>query len=652
MANTRTVKKSKGGVQDLLLGKGTQNQDRAGGAYIIDKLDIPVTTDTVAEMQALDVEDFTRARVYSAEDEYIDYVYKPADLTGISSDTGNGTWHKFTVGTEGTEAELTTGTEVKQRWWSPTTLARWVVQFFARNVGTVVALRNLEPLIDGQQVSLLGHTNPGLGGGVFYYDASDTTSVDNNGTILVTTGSKRWKRTLNGYVTPEMFGLVGSGLDESLVYQTALDTANALGLELLSTRSCKLSSTIIVTSRIRHESRPTYDGSALGVSDDMFQLTGSNNGVGQVALLGRYVIDMATAGRDAIYVRKGEHVDLGAGYVLNPGRASINIEPFENFAWVENLKSDGFKCQGGVSWIRARVANYTAVFINKVSMHQFEGRTCTGIPIDVVIGGSTSAQSIAEWNWINPEFDTKTDAGNGEIVFVTVESGAVGNVNSWSFNTPTFEDLRDVSALPGGVPHPYVFGCNEPSTFFSIAVIGGTRFNYNSVADANTIDGIRIYTGSGRLDITPITGDFNNILGKTKIRRALIDTGDTFRTNAGSESTFAGKMLATDVQTLQTTVSGGDSFYSAGQTKTIFTIGSTIVIDGVGQELHSIEVLPVNAAVSSLYSEFKLFSHDVVANVKNVVVGDFSLAVVGSDVQLTNNNASGQSVRVRSLRLQ
>lgn len=216
MATTRTVKKSKGGVQDLLLGKGTQNQDRAGGTYAIDKLDIPVTTDTVAEMQALDVEDFTRARVYSDTATFEDYIYDAADITGVSSDTGNGTWHK--VVPEGTEAELTTGTEVKQRWWSPRTLAHWVVQLFIRNVNTIADLRNLEPLIDGQQLSLLGHTNPGLGGGTFYYDASDTTSADNNGTTIVTAGAKRWKRIAVGYVTPEMFGCVdGATLPAAMV---------------------------------------------------------------------------------------------------------------------------------------------------------------------------------------------------------------------------------------------------------------------------------------------------------------------------------------------------------------------------------------------------------------------------------------------------
>lgn len=61
-------------------------------------------------------------------------------------------------------------------------------------VATVADLRLLEPVADGQQVNLLGHTLAGAGGGVFWYDSSDTTSADNDGTVIVTAGGNRWKQ--------------------------------------------------------------------------------------------------------------------------------------------------------------------------------------------------------------------------------------------------------------------------------------------------------------------------------------------------------------------------------------------------------------------------------------------------------------------------
>ena len=82
------------------------------------------------------------------------------------------------------------------------------------SASTISELRNLEPTIDGQQVNLLGHTVAGIGGGVFYYDASDTTSPDNNGTVIVTADGKRWKRKLDGSVSIHMFGGIGNGIND------------------------------------------------------------------------------------------------------------------------------------------------------------------------------------------------------------------------------------------------------------------------------------------------------------------------------------------------------------------------------------------------------------------------------------------------------
>ncbi len=82
-------------------------------------------------------------------------------------------------------------------------------------VATVSDLRSVEPTKDGQQISLLGHTLPGLGGGTFYFDESDTTSADNNGTIIVTTEGKRWKRPNIETIFLSMFGGIPDGVTDS-----------------------------------------------------------------------------------------------------------------------------------------------------------------------------------------------------------------------------------------------------------------------------------------------------------------------------------------------------------------------------------------------------------------------------------------------------
>lgn len=88
----------------------------------------------------------------------------------------------------------------------------WVSIGSIKPASTISELRGLTPVYDGQQVELLGHTLAGIGGGTFYYDASDTTSADNNGTVIVTSGGARWKRRLPGKLNLEMFGGLPNGV--------------------------------------------------------------------------------------------------------------------------------------------------------------------------------------------------------------------------------------------------------------------------------------------------------------------------------------------------------------------------------------------------------------------------------------------------------
>lgn len=65
-------------------------------------------------------------------------------------------------------------------------------------VDTIDSLRSLEPAIANQQVGLLRRSSTGLGGGVFWYDSTDTDSIDDGIDTIVTSGGARWKRLLPG----------------------------------------------------------------------------------------------------------------------------------------------------------------------------------------------------------------------------------------------------------------------------------------------------------------------------------------------------------------------------------------------------------------------------------------------------------------------
>jgi len=112
-------------------------------------------------------------------------------------------------------------------------VAKKLLAIVVSSKDSIADLRAYEPLMGGQQISLLGHTVKGVGGGKFWHDASDTTSTDNNGTVIVTSKGKRWKRQKNKNITPEMFGsLKGSDNLAALNAATlAIGTSGNLQLE-------------------------------------------------------------------------------------------------------------------------------------------------------------------------------------------------------------------------------------------------------------------------------------------------------------------------------------------------------------------------------------------------------------------------------------
>lgn len=100
---------------------------------------------------------------------------------------------------------------------------------------TIADLRLFEPSQDGQHKNVTGHTFAGSGGGPFYYDASDTTSPDNDGTVIVTASGKRWKRKVHmgEFVGISSFGAL-EGSNNSDIVRRMLAQCRLISLDVPS----------------------------------------------------------------------------------------------------------------------------------------------------------------------------------------------------------------------------------------------------------------------------------------------------------------------------------------------------------------------------------------------------------------------------------
>ncbi|SFK48685.1 amylovoran biosynthesis protein AmsF [Candidatus Pantoea symbiotica] len=81
-------------------------------------------------------------------------------------------------------------------------------------ISDVAQLKATEPTTGGELATVLEYKRgTKAGGGVFVYDATDTSSPDDGGLIIVTAGNKRWKRVILDYnsVTVLDFGAVPDG---------------------------------------------------------------------------------------------------------------------------------------------------------------------------------------------------------------------------------------------------------------------------------------------------------------------------------------------------------------------------------------------------------------------------------------------------------
>jgi hypothetical protein len=157
------------------------------------------------------------------------------------------------------------------------------------SVANVADLRDFEPTADNQQISLVEHTSDGKGGGVFYFDATDSTTADNNGTVIVTGNNARWKRI---YETLDvtMFGAIGDGVtDDTASFQAAFSESKNIYMP-------NTGSYYILSERIPYQSGGKYYGDSSDVGGTSIFIANNSNLVGAVFVPKDWVDNQTSAG--------------------------------------------------------------------------------------------------------------------------------------------------------------------------------------------------------------------------------------------------------------------------------------------------------------------------------------------------------------------
>lgn len=105
----------------------------------------------------------------------------------------------------------------------------------------------------GTKINCVGRSNIFDGGyGTFILDTADTTSPDNDGTVLVDVLGRRWKRQYSGVVNVLWFGADPTAITDSIAaFNAARDSVSSLGGDLYAPKGMyKLSSKFELTSGV------------------------------------------------------------------------------------------------------------------------------------------------------------------------------------------------------------------------------------------------------------------------------------------------------------------------------------------------------------------------------------------------------------------
>ncbi|RYY51368.1 MAG: hypothetical protein EOO06_01150 [Chitinophagaceae bacterium] len=473
------------------------------------------------------------------------------------------------------------------------------LQVSVRTVDTIADLRLLSAA-NSTRVRTLGYyTKNGVGGSEFYYDPSDTTSLDNGGTVIVGLGGARWKAVVSDVIHCETFGTKCDGsTDDSNAFDKVIAYAMTREHSVITWKG---------QMRLTREHQVTITGIQSiifkGYGSDLSQLlfTGGGNGlIVRAAVAGAWWLDITPAPRTgfsgmSIVTRNlttgtGLLIDL-KGIVGRPQRSLLfddvifrGHQSFEH-TWAVGLalNNTGQAWFNNCRWIMGGPGQTTA----------------TGITISAVEGNDAAAYYFSHCEHLyGAAWISATDHIEG-IYLTQCASGGSNRAMSWVCTSSPESGLHVVgghynnfigSFYLDGVYHFEIVGClffhsettpsniidirnggsytitsnqfvGGPGVTNAITVQNSPNGDFGSVIDSNNFSDL----GGTAIFLTPTSGHVTVGSGNAynNCAAGLVDSGTTNRVHSRKWSTVFNLPLVGGVTSQNVNITVPTGFFNA-----------------------------------------------------------------------------------------
>lgn len=240
-------------------------------------------------------------------------------------------------------------------------------------------------------IFLLGGQTVGDGaGGIFIYEASDTTSADNGGTIIVDANSRRWYRLYEGALYTSWFGTTGNGVaDDTTALQAAINFGIASSQDVVAP-----SGTYILSNTITFN--PTADNRGFKFAGEYMGQDGNGTS-----------FRLTATGKTAIF-----QVNTNAHLILHWQFADFRLETTVNHAATYGLLFNS--------------TEYSTHMVRRVSIGAADGGT----------GGPNNAIGILAGTGANGEFIHFVDCGCDTVDTAFVSNAGQAYMQRFDHFTP------------------------------------------------------------------------------------------------------------------------------------------------------------------------------------------------------------------------